>query len=211
MATTFTSHRIYTVFQGTPAVAEEEITFVPIQSSGTPAAQRTLTHPNSLLAPIVYFCNPDRTINFDQDVLLSPQTAVERMLVGSLVTRNETEEDDIVITERWSGEANKFSMPTFFFRQLYEYMINPPPFDATNQEYIIWAPNDKTSETYNVIFTRLSVGGGSENNQLFDINDFLAEGGSQIATPLDFLDDAVTGMLDRTVQLQFKIVNKIIT
>ncbi len=206
---TFTSHRIYEIFLGDPTVAEEEITFVPIQSSGTPNAVRGLSHPNSLLAPIVYFCNPDRTINFDQDVLVAPITKAERMLEGSVVTRFETTENDVVITERWQGEANKFSMPTFFFRQLYEYILNPPPFSVSNQEYIQWSPNDKTTDVYNVILMRLAVGGGQENNQLYDVRDFRPVPGGNIASPVDFLDDATTGLLDRSVIFQFKIVGKV--
>lgn len=209
MSTTFTTHRIYEIFEGEAAVAEEEITFVPIQSAGTPNAQRTLTHPNSLLAPIVYFCNPTRTINFDQDTLEAPITSVERMLTGSVVTRFETSENDVVITERWAAEAGNFSMPAFFFRELYEYLINPPAFAAVNQEYIQWAPNDRTTDVYNVILTRLVVGGGQENNQLYDVRDFRPNFTGDIASPVDFIDDATTGLLDRSVILQFKIVNKV--
>lgn len=217
---TFTADRTYEIFLGEATAETEDITLVPIESSGNATARRRLVYPNNALAPIVYETNPTRTLNFDQDVLFAPISNVERMLTGSKVIQFDTAENDVVITETWTArEGQIYSMITSFFRMLREYHINPPAFSATNQEYIQWFPADRTTDGYNVLLHRLVVGGGQENNQLYDINDIRPRGGfndpwgnganATAAGPLDFISEGVTGVLDRTVIFQFKIVNKI--
>jgi hypothetical protein len=212
-----TASREYEIFLGSPVTADLGITFVAIESSGDPLAKSRLVYPTTDLAPIVYWSNPDRRINFDQDVLLSPLTSTRRMLEGTQTIRFERTLNDMVITEMWrAAEGSRLSVPTAFFRLLYEYLINPPAFSATAQTYIQWEPRDRNNKTYNIELLRLVVGGGAANNQIYDVVDLRPDGGwndprgvpGEGAAPLDNIGYTLTGALDRTMMLQFKLVSE---
>ena len=222
---TFTSYRQYVIFQGDPAAAADAITLIDAESVFGDTKRR-LTYPdvdgdgNPDLIPIDYFSNPNRTINFDpaNGVLPALISRVERMATGSKVIQFEETENDVVVTETWTArQGQTFSTITAFFRQLYEYYINPPAFAASDQKYIQWYPRDNDDSVYNVIIHRLTLGGGDQNNQRFDMKDFIPKGStSDPINPANYrgvLDgvagSTVTGVLDRTVQLQMKIVNKV--
>jgi hypothetical protein len=213
-----TASREYEIFLGSPVTEDLGITFVAIESSGDPRALSRLVHPDASLAPIVYWSNPDRRINFDQDVLISPLTSTRRMLEGTQTVRFERTINDMVITEMWrAAEGTRLSVPTSFFRLLYEYLINPPAYSATAQTYIQWEPRDRNSKAYNIELLRLVVGGGAQSNQIYDVVDLRPEGGwndwrgvpGDGAAPLDNIGYTLTGALDRTMIQQFKIVSEV--
>lgn len=203
--------------QGNPLVAEAAVQFVGTGSAGDPDACRRLIYPSSVspfLAPITYtiggVClNPTRTLNLDNVVLTHPITDAVRTLGTTRVLRFETEIDDIIVTEIWTGSDRVSSMPTAFFRLLYEYLINPPPITLVNPVYIQWEPRDRNENTYDIEILSLSVGGNSDEER-FDVLDLRDAGGiyrgGSIANALDDLSPEATGLIDREVRLRFKIV-----
>lgn len=212
---TLTSSRLYQIFQGTPVTATATPTILGMGPTGDPLLRRRLVHPDSAnFDPIVYFSNPDRTFNIDNEVLLAPTSAVLRALEGSLVTRFESVTADAIITEIWTAEGSKLSAPAFVMRQLYAYIHNTPAFNPAAQEYIRWYPQDKNTKGYDVELLRLAVGTGSNPAQLFDVTEFIPAGaGSAQGDPLASLDATFAneggGLLDRTMVFQFKIVGEV--
>lgn len=207
--TTIAVPRLFEIFQGSATTAQEVSTILGLGPTGDATARRRLVHPEpASFAPILYFQNPDRTWNLDNDLLYAPITAVLRALDGSAVTRFEEVMADVLVTELWVGSDQKFSMPAFFFRQLYEYLLNPPTYNPANQAFIQYSPQDKNTKTWNVELIRLAVGAGTDPSQLYDINEFFPRG-----SPLENLDAAFanegSGLLDRSVMLQMKIVSEV--
>lgn len=209
------SSKVYPISQGTPITAAVGLTFLGTGSSGTRGAKRWLVHPDSSLPPITYFSNPDRTFNMDNDALPSPRVKAFRGLEDTTLVRFEDELSDVIITEIWTAaQGQRVSMPTFFFRLLYEYFVNEPEFDPVDQEYIQWYPRDRNDLVFNIEIMRLTVGGGAQNNQLFDISDIRQKGGkydpnfaATIMNSTDDLNALETGLVDRTTQLQFKLMS----
>ena len=177
--------------------ATSTIVLVDAGTAGDPSTLRSLTHPDSTNFPAVtYACNPSRTINFDQDVLFPPESRTFRTLDTTQVFVTTNTESDVIVTEIWEGNARRTRMIASFFRRLYELSINPPAV-STPEQYLVWAPADKTTDTYNVILTAIRVGG-----RRLDVKEWgLFEAGD--------LDTVPTGLLDRTVEIDLKIVNKI--
>lgn len=212
---TISSSRMYQIFQGTPVTATVTPTILGMGPTGDPTLRRRLVHPDSAnFDPIVYFSNPDRTFNMDNEALLAPIASVFRALDGSLVTRFESVTADAVITEVWVAEGTKLAAPVFLFRQLYAYLHNAPAFDPAAQTYITWQPQDKNAKTYNVELVRLAVGTGADPTQLYDVTEFIPKGaGSAQGDPLASLDDTFAneggGLLDKTMTFQFKIVSEV--
>ena len=213
--TTLIGSRLYEIFQGTPTTVDEAVTILGLGPTGDATARRRLVHPDAAnFEPILYFMNPDRTLNLDNEVLRAPLTAVHRMLEGSAVSRFEQVDADILITETWQGSSQKFSMPGFMFRQLYEYLLNPPAWTPSAPVYIQYSPQDKNPNTYDVELIRLVVGSGGDPSQLYDVTEFFPPGaGAAVADPLAGLDAAFanegSGLLDRTVLFQMKIVAEV--
>lgn len=215
--TTITGSRLYQIFAGAPVTVDEEVTILGLGPTGDATLRRRLVHPDSEnFEPILYWSNPDRTFNLDNEVLRAPITAVLRALEGSAVTRFDELVADVIITEVWVGTEQKFSMPAFVFRQLYEYLINPPAWAPAAPVYIQYSPQDKNPKTYNVELLRLAVGSAGDPSQLFDVTEFFPVGqgaGQAQADPLESLDEAFanegSGLLDRTVILQMKVVSEV--
>lgn len=193
-----TSNATWEILAAAPVTADATVILIEAASPLTSGALRTLTHPDSVnFPPVTYSCNPDRTINFDRDVLFPPVTRTVRTLGTTQVFAETNTESDVVVTEIWSGSATKTRMIASFFRRLYELSINPPAVQ-TPEVFIQWAPVDRTLDVYNVIITGIRLGG--------EDMDF-KEWGSYPAGTLDIVE---TGLLDRTLELDLKIVNKVI-
>lgn len=210
------SSKIFPISGGTPLSTSTGLTFLGMGEAGERGALRRLTHPNSSFPPIVYFSNPDRTFNIDNEVLPAPRVSAHRGLESTTLVRFEDTIDDVIVTEIWTAiQGRRLSMPTFFFRQLYEYLLNEPDYAPAAQTYIQYEPRDRNAHVYNVEMMRVAVGGGAQNNQLFDISDIRQKGGkydpnqpnANIMNSSDGLSALETGLIDRTVQLQFKIVS----
>lgn len=205
--------RIFQLGQGTVEEAVAEVQLLPSGLTGVQGSLRRLVHPSlGLLPPLVYYRNPDRTFNFDADVLRHPIAAVTRTLSTSKTVRFEEVTEDVVVTERWEA-AGGLSMPVFMFRQLYNYLNNPPPFSAAAQTYIIWEPRDETDFTYEVEILGLQVGSGPGK---FSIKKYQARGGPSDPTnpgtqdtPTDSMDVVPTAILDQPVDLTMRIISRL--
>lgn len=212
--TTLTASRLYEIFEGTPATEDEEVTILGYGPTGDATEKRSLVHPDSVnFPPILYWKNPDRTFNMDNDALRAPIADALRALEGSQVVRFSEVVADVLITEVWRGSDGEFSMPAFQFRQLYEYVINPPDWAPASPVYVQWSPQDKNAKTWNVELLRLVVGGG-QPGALFDVTEFFPPGsGAAQGDPLASLDDAFlnegSGLIDRTVTLVMKLVSEV--
>jgi len=197
------SFRTYPILQGTVTTASTTVQLLPAGVTGTPGALRRLVHPNSaLMPPLVYFRNPDRRGNFDAQVLRSPLATLVRTIDDSKLVRFEENQQDVIVTETWEGEL---SMPTFFFRLLYNYFINPPAFSVVNPVYIQWEPRDESTDVYNIEILDLQLGSGAPSK--FDVRKYSGQGGSVIEHPGYGLDVSPTTFLDRPVTLTFRVVS----
>lgn len=207
--------------QGVPIIAEAFPIFIGTGSEGDPGACRRLVFPpalSPLLAPIVYatsssgVClNPTRTLNFDKSPLFHPITRTQLTIGSSRDLRFSTSIEDVVVTEVWEGGNEESSMPSSFFRLLYEYLINSPPFQDGQTNFIVWEPRDRSTTTYNVSILSLTVGGVAGETR-FDVVDLrdpggLTDGGS-IQNAVDGLNTLPTGLIDREVRLRMRIISE---
>jgi len=178
--------------------ATTSITVIDSGTSGSPGTLRTLTHPDGANFPVVtYSCNPDRTMNFDQDALFPPNSRTLKTLGTTQVFVTPNTTSDVIVTEVWTGSATVTRMIASFFRRLYELSINPPAV-ATPEQFVVWAPADRTTDTYNVIISGIRLGGDK-----LDVREWgLYAAGT--------LDSVPTGLLDRSLELDLKIVSKIV-
>lgn len=206
-----TSTRTIFIGQGTPTTSQPSLVLFDSGQSGVLGAMRILTHPDGTnFAPITYIKNPTRTFNLDNEVLPAPISDAVLTLGSRPVVRFERAIKDVVITEVWEGaEGRRASMPTFLFRQLYEYLRNPPVFDADAQTYITYQPRDLNAKTYNVQLFALRVGSGNDMDQVFDINDFRLPTGPEVQTPLDGMDVVPTGLISRSVEMRMRVVSEV--
>ncbi len=206
-----TSTRTIFVGLGIPITATVEPILFESGQSGTLGAKRVLTHPlGSTFSKITYYKNPTRNFNLDNEVLLAPTSSTIKTIGSRQVVRFENELDDIIVTEIWEGAENRqAAMPTFMFRQLYEYLINPPVFSSTAQTFITWEPRDRSTKTYNVQFYQLRVGGGGSEEKTFDIDDRRLADSVEIKHPLETLDVSPTGLITRNVEVKLRIVSEV--
>lgn len=194
---------------GAPTVSESSLTILSIGQDGDPTAQQILTHPDSdNFPPIVFYRNPDFITNLDNVVLRGPDARLQKTSSSSKLLRQEQVLEDIVCELTWGAQqGTRASMPTFLFRQLYEYLINPPTFSATAQTYIEWQPRDKSLLTYNVELYQIRVGGGSGAN-VFNVHDYRLPT-TTIANPLDTMDVSPTGLVDQAVTVSLRTVSEV--
>ncbi len=193
-----TSSASWEILAGSVQEESATLTFVDAGTTGTPSALRTLTHPDAANFPIVtYSSNPDRTLNFDQDVLFPPTSRILRTLGTSQVFVTANSASDVLVTEVWIASATRTRMIASFFRRLYELTINPPA-PAEPEVFLVWAPRDLSDKTYNVILAGIRVGGSDIDMK--ELGRFAA----------GTVDTVATGVLDRTVELDLKIVSEIV-
>jgi hypothetical protein len=197
---------------GVPTTASSTLTIFDSGQAGELGAKRILTHPDGVnFAPITYYRNPDRTFNLDNVVLTAPTSAAVKTLGGRQVVRFEGELEDVIVTEVWEGaEGRRAAMPTSLFRQLYEYLINPPAFDAVNQTFVEYQPRDRSTKTYNVQLYQLRVGGASRKDQVFDVDDFRLPTPPEINNPLLSLDVTPDGLITRNVTVSLRVVSEVV-
>lgn len=206
--------RLYQILQGQPVAAASTVQLLPSGIQGDRTALCRLVHPDSATWPaVVYYRNPDRRFNFSTDVLRHPITAVVRTASSSKLIRFETLDIDTVVTEVWQG-GQSLSLPLFIVHQLYEYLNNPPEFNALAQEYIIWEPRNETTDTYYVEVIGVQVGGGNPGK--FNMRRWVASGGPNdpvhpgpADTPTDTMDVSPTAIIDQNVILTMRIIGKV--
>jgi hypothetical protein len=193
---------------GAPTVAVSSLTILSVGQDGDPSARGLLTHPDSFnFAPIAYYKNPDFTSNLDNAVLTAPDVRMVKTSSSSKLIRNEGLLVDVVCEETWGAqEGSRASMPTFLFRQLYEYLRNPPVFDATQQTFITWAPRYRSLLSYNVHVFQMKVGAGS-GAAVFNVREYRGQVGP-IASPFEGMDVSPTGLMDQPVTLSLHVVSE---
>ena len=180
-----------------PVVETLTITIVDAAPAGTAGALRTLEHPDAANFPIVtYNRNPDRTVNFFQNPLFPPNSDTFRTLGTTQAFIDPNELDDVIVTELWTADGNTASMVAAQFLRLYELIINPPAVEDP-EIFIEWTPAEQSDDVYNVILLDLRVGGGSQQLDVKSLGLFAAGD----------LDAVATGLIDRTVELDLKIVS----
>ena len=207
-----TSTRTIFIGAGSPTTVSSTVTIFDSGQAGVLGSKRILTHPDgSNFSAITYYRNPTRTFNLDNEVLKFPFSEAVLTLSSRPVVRFEGSIDDVVVEEVWEGaEGRKAAMPTSLFRQLYEYLINPPVFDPLAQTYITWAPRDRSAKTYNVQLYRLTVGSSSGDQRVFDVDDFRLPVPPEIQHPLMTMDVTPDGLLTRTVTMSLRIVSEVV-
>ena len=209
-----TSTRTIFIGLGTPTIAQSTLVLFGSGSAGTVGAQRIMTHPDGVnFSPITYYKNPTRTFNLDTEVLPAPISEAVLTLSQRQVVLFDRTLADVIVTEVWEGaEGTEASMPTFLFRQLYEYLRNQPPFSATAQTFLTWQPRDRNARTYNVQLYRLTVGGGGAagGDKVFDIDDFRLPDSVEVAHPLESLDVTPTGLITRNVEMKLRVVSEVV-
>lgn len=210
---TFNAGKLYGILQGTPAQVVDTTTILGVGPTGNAALRRRLVHPDSITFPaVVYFQNPDRTINLDNEPLRAPIAQAIRTLSTSATVRFDEVVGDVVVTEIWEAGQGKFAMPGFLFRQLYDLLMNPPTFVPAAPVFIQYEPRDRNPNVYNVELLRLLVGSG-DAGALFDVTEFVPQGAGSAQDPLATIDDAFAqfggGLIDRTVVLSMKIHSKV--
>jgi len=209
---TLNSQRTYQINQGIPVSSTGQVTLLPAGLTGTRGARRRLVHPDTTsFSPVLYDRNPQRTVNFDNDVLLKPAVTVVKTATSTRVVRFDELEEDVIVTEIWEA-AGGLSVPGYFFRQLYEMAVNQPAFVPSAPVYIQWEPRDRTDDVYNVEIVGFGLGG-----QAYDFRPWVSEGGPNdpnnpgtILTPTDVLDVTPAEILDRPITLSMRIVAKVV-
>ncbi len=203
-----TASRIFQISLGAPTVVASTTTIIGSGSAGTLGALRTLTHPDPTNFPsLTYYRNPDRSVNIDNDVLFSPITNVQLTESSTQVVRHSRTIADTLVTEIWQGGRGRASMPTSFYRLLYELSVNHPPANPTAQTFITWEPRDRNDNVYNVEIVSLRGGRGSKNAEN-EVPEITESGGSVIPRAIDGVDPGVaTGLMNVSVTLILRIVS----
>lgn len=194
---------------GTPTTVVSTLTILSVGSDGDPTAKGLLTHPDSAnFVPIIYARNPDFTSNLDNDILIAPDARIVQTSTAGKLVRTEGVLSGVEVVETWGAQpGSRISMPTFFFRQLYEYLINPPAFDATTQTFITWTPRYRSLLTWNVHLFKIIVGSGS-GAAVFTPHEFTGIAGP-IRSAFEDQDVNPTGFMDQAVSVHFHIVSEV--
>ncbi len=205
------SLRIFQILQGAATAAVSTQQLLTAGLTGTRGALRKLSHPDTInFPPLTYFRNPDRLLNYGNEVLRHPITDVERTLSSSKTVRFEQVDEDVVITETWNAQGG-VSLPLGFFNSLYELLVNPPVFSATAQTFIQWEPRDRSTEKWNVEFLEMQLG---TQRFAFDTRYLIAEGGptdpgnpGTINTPTDTVESVASALFDQPLSLRFRLIS----
>ncbi len=208
------TRRVFQLLQGVPVVAAPTVQLLPAGEVGDRGALRRLVHPDTRnFPPLVYYLNPTRTFNFDTDVLRSPIISTTRTLNSTVTTRFEEVVEDVIVIERWEPLGG-LSIPTFVWREFYNYWVNPPAFSQTDQEYIRWYPRDETTSSYDIEIVDLRVGGGSpgrygirKHRSIGGPNDDRAPGPT--LTPTDTMDVSPSSILDQPLDLFMRMIREV--
>lgn len=193
-----TESNTWEILAGESVTLSSTIILVSAASAGTIGALRTMAHPDSANFPLVtYNRNPDRTTNFDQVPLAPPASRLLRTLDTTQIFVTPNSIDDVLVTETWVGSDTRASMTAAQFRRMYELAINPPTL-VDPEVFLVWSPNDRSIQAYNVVIADIRIGGSSGKLDLKELGSFAAGD----------LDSVATGIVDRTVEWDLKIVSE---
>lgn len=211
------SSRLYSIFPGSPAITTTVTRLVSLGASGVPGTPHILTHPDSAIADFSYMLNPDHVLNYDGGIgpINMPLTSANRTLGGTVVTRFETNEDDVVVIEQWTAEGGKFSMPAPQWRLLFEMIDNAPQLDGNGDpQYVTWQPRSMDGRTWQVELMGLTAGTAGADALIREV----LERDPAISTPFaDILGsfdvsmaNGAAGLMRDPVSLAMKIVAEVV-
>ena len=203
--TIVTNYKNYTINQGTPTVESAGVELLSAGVQGTPGALRRMTHPETDIADLIYWGNPDQWTNMDNEALLHPITSTVQTLGGRVVNVFPQTIEDILVTEIWSGGAGQGSIPGSFWRRLFNYVRNRPNVG----EYVTWEPRDINDRTFKVVLVSVIAGKSVRALEVVEVRDRGGKyNGGDVYNALDDIDgDLVqTGILATQVTLTMKLV-----
>ena len=199
------SYKNFFINEGTPTVVSAGVVLLSAGVQGTAGALRRMTHPETDIADLIYWGNPDQWTNMDNDALLHPITSTVQTLGGRVVNVFPQTVADILVTETWSGGAGQASMPGSFWRRLFNYVRNRPNVD----EYVTWEPRDINDRIFQVVLVSVIAGRSVRALEAVEVRDRGGKyDGGGVYNALDDIDgDLVqTGVLATQVTLTLKLV-----
>ena len=98
--------------------------------------------------------NPDITRGFILSPAKGVETTIQKTLGGSATFQFLQDDSDVVVTEIWTGGADKLSMPAAMFRTFYRFWTTIPE----PGKFLTWAPADLTEEVFGVHIVDLQLG-----------------------------------------------------
>ena len=199
------SYKNFFINEGTPTVVTAGVVLLSAGVQGTAGALRRMTHPETDIADMVYWGNPDQWTNMDSDALLHPITSTVQTLGGRVVNVFPQTVADILVTETWSGGGGQASIPGSFWRRLFNYVRNRPAVGT----YVTWEPRDINGRIFQVELVSIIAGRSVRALEAVEIRDRGGKyGGGNVYNALDDIDgDLVqTGVLAAQVTLTMKLV-----
>ena len=151
---------------------------------------RRITHPSFAATDgegiYTYLCNPAETLNFVLTPTQKVDTVLHKTLGGTVIVRQAEVEDDVIITETWTGGSGRLSMPAAMFQKLWDFYTTIPAIG----QYVQWEPRDVNDVAYDVEIVDLTLGGPDVNYFEFRPN----------------LNSSTDAYLGQNVTLRLKIV-----
>jgi hypothetical protein len=124
---------------------------------------RVMTHPSfaeeSGVGIYTYDSNPDETHNFHIVPARRVETIVQKTISSSILVRQPENDEDVIVTEIWTGGGNKLSILADQYRTFYNFWVTIPEVG----EYIVWEPKDITTDTYQIEIVDVQLGGTETN------------------------------------------------
>lgn len=194
----------YEITLGVATTTTTQFQIVAPGAQGSPAALRTLLHPDPGSPLLTYQRNSDRIINFSTVPLAVPNGDTKKTQGTTLPFLNANSVSDVLITEIWLAPRGQASTTGAFMRRLYELFINPPSFVPGAETFVIWSPNDLVDDgrQWNCVIMDLRVGGRSLK---LDVK----EHGADLAALAD-LDTVKTGLLDKPMELDLLLRSQVV-
>jgi hypothetical protein len=120
-------------------------------------ALRRITHPSfpqeDGMGIFTYLSNPDITRNFVYQPVAKVDAAVQRTLTSSVLIQQPQLDEDVVVTEIWTGES-KASTLAEMARTFHEFWRTLPDVG----ENLTWEPLDISEDSYGVQIVNVQVG-----------------------------------------------------
>ena len=142
--------------------------------------QRQLIHPKFRQVRdegvFYYDFNPDITRNFIYAPGLKVDGAVQATIDSNILIQTPQVDEDVIITEIWSGSSNKLSTLASMFRVFYDYWTTLPDPGTS----ISWWPADITTDRYDVQIVRVQLGSSD-----YEYKEIPVEAGQSTGAYLD--------------------------
>lgn len=174
---TLTSSTDFTIAAQSAEVATIDLDVLPVAASGT--GRGRLVHPT--FGTFDYPYQPKEWSNMDGDAIVPPDWQTSKTLTAGQATLWRGNMKDVRCTESWTTPGG-LSMPRDMLRMLLSIYQNPP---NPEDDYLKWYPSYITDLGFNVVMTRLTVGGSN----------------------IKFSDTSLQGWIDKTVTVSYQLVS----